>query len=98
MSILEPVAPTIVPTATSQISSVELPHHETIYGDSLGSLAATQPNLWRVPIAADFIVNEDEDTEVDETVEDDLESAFYRDLRRRQEERQKRLSARKRRC
>lgn len=85
-----------VSRATPQISSVPVLDHETIYGETPGSLAARQSNLRHVPTSSDFTTHEDEDTEVDETIEEDPENAFYRDLRRRQEERQKRLAARKR--
>lgn len=88
-----------VSRAAPQISFDAVPHNETIYGDTSGSLAARQSSLWPVPTATNFMSHEDEDTEVEEseeTIEEDPENVFYRDLRRRQDERHKRLAARKR--
>jgi hypothetical protein len=77
------------------MSSVTVPHYDTIYDDTSSSLDTGLSNLPSISRGTDFTAHEDEDTEVDETIEEDREDAFYRDLRWRQEERQARLAARK---
>lgn len=85
----------MVSRATPEMSSIAVSHYDTIHNDTYHSLATGLSNLPRAPPDTDFTPHEDEDTEVDETIEENLETAFYRDLRRRQEERQTRLAAKK---
>ena len=93
---LVPVAPAALLAIPSQMSPVGLPQHETIYCNTSDFPASMQSNLRHVPIGTGFTVDKNENTEVDETNEDDPEIAFYKDLRRQEDERQRRLAARQR--